>query len=456
MTRILLRAHKSPFHAASATETVAKRLIGSNVGNLMFSQAAYRLLSTADAQIVTDKFDTLNPAEVNETADVLVVPLANAFRNSLIDGVDQMAQLFERVKVPIVVLGVGAQAPMDGEVKSPDLDRVVKRFMRAVLDHSPSIGVRGELTAKYLAGLGFGAEHVDIIGCPSMFLRGPEFRVTKKVEQLTKYSKISLNVSPYRPRIGRISMDHALRYPNLMYAAQDQRTLGLMLNGEFKAPYTPPKGTPTSLDHPLIRDNRVRYCLDPETWMEYLSTFDFSFGTRIHGTIAALLAETPAVLLAHDSRTLELAEYHSIPHRLLNDKSRIDAIQLYQEADWQPLLDGHAERWDRMSDFLAKHELQHVFLPGESPAEFDRQLAAVEFPRPVQMGMRHDLPKLYRMQREYTRVRGELKQAKAELADISDRRNHFSKQLKRGGAGLRRRLGALKRWMVRPKAAAKR
>ena len=47
MTRILLRAHKSPFRAASATETVAKRLIGSNVGNLMFSHSSYRLLSAS-------------------------------------------------------------------------------------------------------------------------------------------------------------------------------------------------------------------------------------------------------------------------------------------------------------------------------------------------------------------------------------------------------------------------
>ena len=72
------------------------------------------------------------------------------------------------------------------------------------------------------------------------------------------------------------------------------------------------KGAPITLDHPLIRSDRVRFFLDPKTWFDHLAQYDFSFGTRIHGNIAALLAGTPALLLAHDSRTLELAEYHEI------------------------------------------------------------------------------------------------------------------------------------------------
>ncbi len=421
MPRILLRAHKSPFHSASATETVSKRLIGSNVGNLMFSHASYRLLSTSAAEITTSKFEGLDANEINENYDVAVVPLANAFRTSLIEGVRELAALFEKLTIPIVILGVGAQGPVSGEFKSSELDAVVTRFIRAVLERSPSSGVRGELTAQYLANLGFGAEHVDVIGCPSLFMRGPEFEVVRKVESLTKYSRISLNVSPYRPLIGPISLDHAQRYPNLMYTAQDQRTLGLMLTGVFRAPYTPPDGSPTSLDHPLIRENRVRFCLDPSTWMDYLSTFDFSFGTRVHGTIAALLAGTPAVLLAHDSRTLELADYHQIPHRVLNNRlKRADAAALYARADWGPTVSGHGERWERMTDFLAKHDLRHVYLPGESPDAFDERLAAVDFPPPVQMGMRHSLEELYEMQRRLPELNAGLKRAEAELA--ADRR----------------------------------
>ena len=53
--------------------------------------------------------------------------------------------------------------------------------------------------------------------------------------------------------------------------------------------------------------------LDPWTWMDYLAGFDFAFGTRIHGTITALVSGTPGYLFAHDSRTLELARYFDDP-----------------------------------------------------------------------------------------------------------------------------------------------
>jgi polysaccharide pyruvyl transferase WcaK-like protein len=46
---------------------------------------------------------------------------------------------------------------------------------------------------------------------------------------------------------------------------------------------------------------------------------DFVFGSRIHGSIAAVLSGTPSYLLAHDARTLELARYFDLPHRPMAD-----------------------------------------------------------------------------------------------------------------------------------------
>ena len=97
-------------------------------------------------------------------------------------------------------------------------------------------------------------------------------------------------------------------------------------------------GVPIYLDHPLVASDRIRFCLDPKTWFDHLATYEFSFGTRIHGNIAAVLAGTPAVVLAHDSRTLELAAYHKIPHRQLRSlDGRVDPVELHAEADWDPM-----------------------------------------------------------------------------------------------------------------------
>ncbi len=382
---ILLRAHKSPFTPASADKTFALNLIGNNAGNLVFSQAAYRLLSTRNNQIDARNITALSPDYINAHYDMVVIPLANAFRRSFVKQLEQLTRLIEGLTIPAVIWGVGTQGAVKGRAASPDLDPAVTAFMRAALEHSASVGVRGEMTAQYLADLGFGDEVVDVIGCPSMFMYGPHLQIDKKVDELDTESKISLNVSPYRSMIGPISIAQAAKYPNLIYTAQDLSTLGLLLTGEYSPDLAPGEDAPTTLDHPLLRDNRTRFCLDPATWMDYLRGFDFSFGTRIHGNIIALLAGTPAVLLAHDLRTLELAEYHEIPYRLLTKKvDDFDATDLYASADWGPTMAGHQARWQRMRAFMEKNGLRHTYLPGESPRAFDERLAATTFPPPVE------------------------------------------------------------------------
>ena len=180
--------------------------------------------------------------------------------------------------------------------------------------------------------------------------------------------------------MGPISLDHAARYPNLVYMGQNMQTLTLMLDGIYPGKYArmAKAGAPVSLNHPLIRENRVRFFLDPKTWFSHLAQYDFSFGTRIHGNIASLLAGTPAVLLAHDSRTLELADYHQIPHRVISSlPDQPDAAALYAEADWSKLNDGHAARWGEFSAFLHQHDLTHVYDEGQ-----DASRSTTSWPRP--------------------------------------------------------------------------
>jgi len=387
MLRILLRAHKNPFLAAGPYRSLGRNLIGGNVGNLVFSQAAYRLLSTRNTRIDTHKLVGLDPDWVNATYDQVVVPLANAFRPSFADELRALTDLFSQLTIPVVVMGVGAQGPVTGHIGASPLDETVKDFMSSVLNLSASVGVRGEVTAAYLKRLGFGEDVVDITGCASVFMDGPNLRVVKRCEELGPDSPISLNVSPYVAQMAPICLEQAARYPNLIYTAQDHFTLSLMLTRIYDPRAPHPPGSPTSIDHPLFAQNRVRFCLDPSTWMTYIKGFDFSFGTRIHGNIVALLSGVPAVVLAHDSRTLELADYHQIPRRVLPPKPEdVDAAALYAETDWAPMMAGHAERWDRMASFLVRNGLRHVFMPGESPDWFDQKLAATRFPPPVEVG----------------------------------------------------------------------
>ena len=414
MPQILIRAHKNPFTVADADTTYRQNLIGNNTGNLVFSQAVYRLLSAGGTDLETSGLARSHPRVINSRFDHVVIPLANAFRASYLDTLDALSNLIEQLTIPVTVLGVGSQASLDGVSKGADrVKPATTRFLRAVLNRSPSIGVRGEQTRDYVKSLGFGDEHIRVIGCPSMFMYGPDLHVEKKVESLSFDSPIALNVSPYVPQMGPISLYAAEHFPRLMYMAQNMQTLELMLYGSYpkgkKMNALAASGAPITLDHPLIRSDRVRFFLDPKTWFEHLSQYDFSFGTRIHGNIAALLSGTPALLLAHDSRTLELAEYHEIPHRTITSiEADADAISLYAESDWDALNKAHPDRWDTFSAFLEEHRLTHIYEEGQASSTFDDRLAATEFPPPVRTLMGFSPEELYEMRRTVTDLGREL------------------------------------------------
>lgn len=390
MKRILIRSGKSPFDVVSPEKVIQHNIIGTNAGNLIFSDAVHKMLYTEGAEITSNRFvvDPSAADRINEEYDVFVVPLANAFRPSFEKHLRTLTELIERLTIPVVVFGVGAQSGLDyNPERLAPLERTVKRFAAAVLDRSPSIGVRGEFTESYLNSLGF--TDVDVIGCPSMFLNGTDLWVEKKAERLDRDSKIAINASRSAlgaGDIGGIVQTNCERYPNLLYIAQELKDLELLYWGdasEWDGRYSP---MPVHRTHPLFQQNRVRLYYDPVTWINTLSDYEFAFGTRIHGNIAALLAGTPSVVLCHDSRTLELCRYFDIPHRRISElDADVDPADLYAEADYDALVKGHRERFDRIVAFMDKHGLDHVFRPGrDSGAAFEARMREIEFPPGVQ------------------------------------------------------------------------
>ena len=93
----------------------------------------------------------------------------------------------------VLLLATGGTISMLADVQAggavPQLTgretETVQRFVRAVLDHSATIGVRGEFTREYLATLGFGDEHVDVVGCTSLYRDGADLQITKRATAIT-------------------------------------------------------------------------------------------------------------------------------------------------------------------------------------------------------------------------------------------------------------------------------
>lgn len=392
MTRYLLRAAKDPRTVISAEAALAygpSGVFGSNVGNLLFADSVHRLLSAPGNDVVADSYVTekyssqRHIAKIDREFDHFVIPLANAFRPRFLDPLRRLTDVIEQLTIPVTVVGVGAQFGIGREAKlSDEVEVAVTRFVRAVLDHSAKIGVRGDLTRQFLRRLGFGDEHVEVIGCPAVYLRGPENTVEVR-EAPTPDSSIALSISPYARSVTPFVRRTLDTYANAVYFPQNHTDLAMMLWGEDR-PGTYDAALPTNTRHVMYREGRMRFPLDSRTWVDTLSTFDYAVGTRIHGTIAALLSRTPATILAFDSRTLELAEYHEIPRKKLSEARKgVTVESLFAESDWSAYNRGLKPRFDTLTRFFESNGISHIARDGRANPIYDAQIAAVPFPEPV-------------------------------------------------------------------------
>jgi hypothetical protein len=392
MTRLLIRSGKDPFTPVVAESTLTQDVFNSNSGNYLFQHSMWKALAVDGAELVSN--GTLSErvppragdaARINDGFDHFVIPLANAFRTDFEPRLARLAELLEGVKIPVTVTGVGAQAAHGHGIESlAPVDATVKKFVGLVLDRSASIGVRGEFTKSYLLSLGFPDDAIDVIGCPSLFLHGPDFRVDKTVDALTVDSPLALNLTPEVPGIGAFATAQAERHPHLTYIGQDAHDLRMLLWG-VPFPHVHDPLVPVHLEHPLYQQDRIRLFLDTWPWYDFMATQHFAYGTRFHGNVAALLGGTPAHLLAHDSRTLELAEYHRMPYTIMPSfDADLRAEDLYAATDMSVFNAELPRGFDRFTTFLERNGLAHRWAAGNGTGDFDERLAAASFPPPVQ------------------------------------------------------------------------
>lgn len=338
MKNILVRAGMFPGQEPDAITCWRKNLIANNSGNLLFAESVLRAIYHPDNTYTTTYAVPKSAAQVNEQYSAFVLPLANAFRKSFVPRLRAYTALIRQLKIPCVVVGVGAQTNLQHSLLTQsEIDDDVKDFVAAVLDKSHSIGVRGHFTAQYLAQLGF-KDRVNVIGCPSMYMHQGQVQIRKQ-PTLPAQPRVAVNMTPHLPEnICNWFRSMWKNHPDSLYIMQDMGDLALLLWGQHNSAIKKGDATPSRLDHPYISRNRARLFVDSPSWLHALGECDFSVGTRIHGNIFALLAGTPAMLIAHDSRTLEMAEFFHIPHvRGTQVHAETSLADLYAQADFSDL-----------------------------------------------------------------------------------------------------------------------
>lgn len=412
MTRILIRAAQDPTAVLDPLASVDK--MGGNAGNLLYANGVVRTLAARSNRVETGAFDAHRANQqawvrkINKRYDHFVVPLANAFRYKNGESLVAMTELVRALDVPVTVVGVGAQAtitaasaegaeirmgktggrklPSEDDSKRHD-DRV-RALVDAVLEKSASFGVRGPVTKAYLVSLGLPDDRIDVIGCPSIFTWGPDHRVNKGDDPVTPDSVISMNVD-YRVRgIGEVVERNAELYPRLTSPSQDLKSARMIITGEDQFDMAKrDERTPIHTGHRLYREGRLQFYPTAWGWISSLGRMQFAFGNRLHGNIAAILGGTPAHLLAHDSRTLELAQYHAIPHSNFHERTAPPtAAELWEQTDYTAFNEAYPARFATYLDFLHRNGLDTAYDGRNRLSRFDRAIRRSQAIGPVVAG----------------------------------------------------------------------
>ena len=410
----------SPFDNCDLFTVVSKDTIGTNTGNMLFPFSIMREIYSEDTEI--DSYNLINPDDadkINETYDMFIIPLANAFRETF--NLESLTKLIKKLKIPCIVVGVGLQTSYEPDFSvSFPFDKQVYSFVSAILEKSVYIGVRGEITARYLRKLGFSADKIWVIGCPSMFMYG-SFLPMKRPYALSNKSTITIsyhgNFTNYYEFLERCKRTY--QYYIIPQGIRDLRLLyaGDKISDEFM----PNQYYIKDIDYYSYMNNRIRMFINVPSWINFLSKADVGIGSCIHGSIASILAGNPTLIFAADSRVRELAEYHNLVSIKITDIDNNTTLEdLYDRCDFSQIQDGHEKRYMTYVSFLKKNGIQTHDIRQEGGYAFDKVLQNMSLHCPEGVGCYTALPyeqQLEQLTNYLNLVKGKIKWWKTQNKD---------------------------------------
>jgi hypothetical protein len=330
---------------------------GGNTGNLVHAIAARRILGPHHNKGGVRPWTDKEIEWIEANCSHIVYVAANALRVGAAGSAHEerlahLADNIQRTSLPTLTLGLGGQAPSDFSGK-PTLPDGAAKLLSVLGERSRSIAVRGAFTAEILNS--FGVRNVTITGCQSaLYWLKPTFTDSQITKPDAKAARVAFNYT---------SMGHE---PPLINRAMMAGWFGIgqQHDGELALKRDPnadpgPQVQKAFDRGTLDRDAFVRWLStsfeqfhDLQAWLDFLSAnIDFSFGSRFHGNMAALLAGIRALWVIHDMRTQELVDHMKLPAVDLETAKASSLEELIERADYGPF----AARYPHLYATLAKY-----------------------------------------------------------------------------------------------------
>ena len=333
--------------------------VGRNTGNIIFSEALYNCVENATRGNFQFTLDNL------EGHDCIILAAAN-WLNPYED-FGPLLERLEKTKVPIFIIGLGAQAKSTAAI--PELKPNTRRLVEIIAERSPYLSVRGQFSAEVLEH--YGITNVMVTGCPSLLLcgdRGPRIRALRKKNPrncvISSTRHLMNGADPFQLYLYRQAFKK-----DYYIALQSELADYLMMSDECK-----------------LNEENIRMLMDAygatdrealksylkrkgvlfsslREWLLFLSKMEFCLGTRVHGTIASLLAGTPATLITHDERTRELARFMNIPHldmKQVNTDCDLTIADFYSKEKMSRFVNGYKTYRENFRTFFKLNGLSLV------------------------------------------------------------------------------------------------
>ncbi len=328
-----------------------------NFGNKLWYQALISLISTPDNDI-TIYDEKMSPQEINEKFDLIIYPMANIFSSHFYKGLPKLTEIIKQFKIPVFVISCGVQADNYDQLDEvcEQIGNESKDFISAVYNTGGQFALRGYFTAEFFKKLGF--KDPAVVGCPSLYQLGNATRIDKKNVEIADF-KPSFN-----GRLARLNPYMKL-YKNSIFYDQDV-FFDLLYNPDFFN-----KNDSASLNvkkilkynkggvqlAELLHNDRLRLIADMWDWQDSFvqEGISFSFGSRIHGSVIALLSGVPAVVVGFDSRTREMAEFYDIPCvPSFEDVKPEELYSFYEKLDYTRFNNNLPKKISDFEEFLRK------------------------------------------------------------------------------------------------------
>ena len=325
---------------------------GHNSGNLVWWQAARNMVDVKHAILRPGK----SLVHLRGQTSALLIPTANLLmphsrriqqkRTMLPAGIaaqtKQLKELVEKLDVPTMILGIGVQVGLmetaesgadsgyneqsasvkerksaKKSIRELNVSDLVLEPQQVELLHAvgrtrhglevQNIAVRGDVSLKTCRNSG--VFNCQSLGCPSLML-SPDTKLGVSLhvkwesvrQRLAQGKQLRLVYSLpalWSDTLAQLLVSAGKEHPDFLIVLQMEvdvtsvqrlRRLGLK-----------------------VRSSQVKLFVSAEDWIETMKSYDLAICARIHGSMAAIAASIPAVVIATDSRIEELAKRMNIP-----------------------------------------------------------------------------------------------------------------------------------------------